>query len=251
MNYTACQSLAIKRLEHFLLDPNETFFGLSGAGGVGKTHLLNNTLFDVVDTVNTAAKVLGLPQRINNIQLTAMTHAAVELLPNAETFHSAMKINKDNDGAWVMNGNVGKGQLLVVDEASMLQREYVSMPVDAGGKVLFSYDAAQLPPVGEDTIPVEIFLKSNRLDLVSPVRQAATTPLSVSSVIDNDELVADRTVMEGYFSSPIYSYALLSEMPWDMLIAEAQRLGIDYEGRSKIDVVREIFMGKGEVEAES
>ncbi len=177
MNYTACQNLAIKRLERFLLDPNETYFGLSGAGGVGKTHLLNNTLFDVVDTVNTAAKLLGLPQRINNIQLTAMTHAAVELLPNAETFHSAMKINKDEKGAWVMNGNVGKGQLLVVDEASMLQKEYVSMPVDAGGKVLFSYDAAQLPPVGEDTIPVEIFLKSNRLDLVTPVRQAATTPL--------------------------------------------------------------------------
>ena len=60
-----------------------------------------------------------------------------------------------------------------------------------------------------------------------------------------------RTVMPEYFSSPLYSYALLSEMPWDMLIEEAKRLGIDYEGRSKIDVVREIFMGKGEVEAES
>ena len=61
----------------------------------------------------------------------------------------------------------------------------------------------------------------------------------------------ERRVMDGYLSSPLYSYALLSEMPWDMLIEEAKRLGIDYKGRSKIDVVREIFMGKGEVEAES
>ena len=58
----------------------------------------------------------------------------------------------------------------------------------------------------------------------------------------------ERTVMPEYFSSPLYSYALLSEMPWDMLIEEAKRLGIDYEGRSKIDVVREIFMGKGGTE---
>ena len=73
----------------------------------------------------------------------------------------------------------------------------------------------------------------------------------VSSTSDSIPDAGERTVMPEYFSSPLYSYALLSEMPWDMLIAEAQRLGIDYEGRSKIDVVREIFMGKGEVEAES
>ena len=58
----------------------------------------------------------------------------------------------------------------------------------------------------------------------------------------------ERRVMDGYLSSPLYSYALLSEMPWDMLIEEAKRLGIEYEGRSKIDVVREIFMGKGGTE---
>ena len=59
-----------------------------------------------------------------------------------------------------------------------------------------------------------------------------------------------RRVMEGYLSSPLYSYALLSEMPWDMLTEEAKRLGIDYEGRQKIDVVREIFVGKAAAESE-
>ena len=61
---------------------------------------------------------------------------------------------------------------------------------------------------------------------------------------------SDRTVMSEYFSSPLYSYALLSEMPWDMLIKEAKRLGIEYEGRSKLDVVREVFMGKSATETE-
>ena len=60
----------------------------------------------------------------------------------------------------------------------------------------------------------------------------------------------ERTVMPEYFSSPLYSYALLSEMPWDMLTEEAKRLGIDYEGRQKIDVVREIFVGKAAAESE-
>ena len=60
----------------------------------------------------------------------------------------------------------------------------------------------------------------------------------------------DRTVMPEYFSSPLYSYALLSEMPWDMLVEEAKRLGIDYAGRQKIDVVREIFVGKKAAESE-
>ena len=71
-------------------------------------------------------------------------------------------------------------------------------------------------------------------------------PDAVDAVLGEEE----RTVMPEYFSSPLYSYALLSEMPWDMLAEEAKRLGIDYEGRQKIDVVREIFVGKAAAESE-
>ena len=65
---------------------------------------------------------------------------------------------------------------------------------------------------------------------------------------DNRE---ERTVMPEYFTSPLYSYALLSEMPWDMLTEEAKRLGIAFEGRSKLDIVRDIFLGSASGEAES
>ena len=60
----------------------------------------------------------------------------------------------------------------------------------------------------------------------------------------------ERRVMDGYLSSPLYSYALLSEMPWDMLVEEAQRRGIPYEGRSKMEVVRELFVGATEREGQ-
>ena len=60
----------------------------------------------------------------------------------------------------------------------------------------------------------------------------------------------ERRVMDGYLSSPLYSYALLSEMPWDMLTEEAERRGIPYEGRSKMEVVRELFVGAAEREGQ-
>ena len=61
----------------------------------------------------------------------------------------------------------------------------------------------------------------------------------------------ERTVMNGYLSSPLYSYARLSEMPWDMLTEEAERRGIPYEGRSKMEVVRELFVGAAEREGQA
>ena len=54
----------------------------------------------------------------------------------------------------------------------------------------------------------------------------------------------ERVVMQGYFSSPLYSYALLSEMPWEMLIEEAKQRKIPYEGRAKMEIVKELFLGQ-------
>ena len=78
---------------------------------------------------------------------------------------------------------------------------------------------------------------------VDPTADTAAVPgeLAESHKADPEE----RRVMEGYLSSPLYSYALLSEMPWDMLIDEARHYGIPYEGRSKMEVVRELFVGAG------
>lgn len=70
--------------------------------------------------------------------------------------------------------------------------------------------------------------------------------------VNEPETIAteERRVMDGYLSSPLYSYALLSEMPWDMLVEEARRRSIPYEGRTKMEVVRELFVGAAEREGQ-
>jgi hypothetical protein len=51
-----------------------------------------------------------------------------------------------------------------------------------------------------------------------------------------------RNNLEQYFRSPIHSYPLLQEMPWDLLITEAEMRGIPVEGRDKNAIARDIFL---------
>jgi hypothetical protein len=51
-----------------------------------------------------------------------------------------------------------------------------------------------------------------------------------------------RESLEQYFKSPIHSYPLLQEMPWDLLVAEAEIRGIPIEGRDKNDIARDLFL---------
>ncbi len=48
--------------------------------------------------------------------------------------------------------------------------------------------------------------------------------------------------LEEYFKSPIHSYPLLQEMPWDFLVSEAASKGIIVEGRSKNEIARDLFL---------
>lgn len=50
-----------------------------------------------------------------------------------------------------------------------------------------------------------------------------------------------RESIEQYFQSPLYSYPLLQEMPWELLLEEADRKGISTDGRSKNDIARDLF----------
>ncbi len=90
-----------------------------------------------------------------------------------------------------------------------------------------------LGQVWNKAIPMEIISKTLSEKLSEPVGHSNATPVD-----------GERVVMQDYFSSPLYSYALLSEMPWEMLADEAQKRGIPFEGRSKMDIVRELFTGE-------
>ena len=64
---------------------------------------------------------------------------------------------------------------------------------------------------------------------------------NLSSVKTTDKELY-RESLEQYFKSPMHSYPLLQEMPWDLLIAEAKMHGIPIEGRDKNAIARDIFL---------
>jgi hypothetical protein len=64
--------------------------------------------------------------------------------------------------------------------------------------------------------------------------------LASTKIPSKEEL--QRENLEQYFKSAIYSYPLLQEMPWDLLIAEAEIRGIPVAGRDKNDIARELFL---------
>ena len=63
--------------------------------------------------------------------------------------------------------------------------------------------------------------------------------LGESAPLPNDPT---HEALTNYFRSPMYSYPLLQEMPWDMLVEEAKKKGIDVAGKSKNEIARAIFM---------
>ena len=97
----------------------------------------------------------------------------------------------------------------------------------------------------------EVFRKVSPILGIKSDSEQLSAPAESPKVKEPETVEAEeRTVMDGYLSSPLYSYALLSEMPWDMLAEEARRRGIPYEGRSKMEVVRELFVGAEEREGQ-
>ena len=64
--------------------------------------------------------------------------------------------------------------------------------------------------------------------------------LASTKTVDEEELKRER--LEQYFKSPIHSYPLLQEMPWDLLIAEAEMRNIPVEGRDKNAIARDLFL---------
>jgi hypothetical protein len=64
--------------------------------------------------------------------------------------------------------------------------------------------------------------------------------LASTKTLNEEEL--HRESLEQYFKSPIHSYPLLQEMPWDLLVTEAEMRGIPIEGRNKNDIARDLFL---------
>ncbi|WP_021171014.1 hypothetical protein SOV_32370 [Sporomusa ovata DSM 2662] len=62
----------------------------------------------------------------------------------------------------------------------------------------------------------------------------ASQPAKPSPAIDRD--------YDWYFKSELYSYPLLQELPWELMLAEAEKRGIPIKGRHKHEIAKDLIL---------
>jgi len=199
------QRKAIDEIGAWLDDanPSSTNFVLEGRGGTGKTTILKKIIenaknitsaqVEYTAATNKAAAILAQALETND---TATIWSALGLRPPESPNVADENVISENKEV-VLAGK----KLLVIDEASMLGEEILNIisksAADAGVKVLFLGDSAQLPPIrsttfdknavkgvefgGQANSPVfndaENSPYSNRIRLLKPQRQVGTSPI--------------------------------------------------------------------------
>lgn len=142
------QREAVEKIAHwFTNEPEKQYFALAGYAGTGKTTVISRMIAD-----------LGRESGVD-VTIGAPTGKAAFRLRqkgvNAETIHAlAYRFRgKDKDGnlEFAYRG-MGKNEqrLIVIDEASMVDKRIFDDLLSGGYRILFVGDHGQLPPVGED-----------------------------------------------------------------------------------------------------
>ncbi|NMC39955.1 MAG: AAA family ATPase [Bacteroidales bacterium] len=162
---TADQDAALKKIASFLsLTECDIIFLLTGYAGTGKTTLISSVV-----------KTLGLLRR--KTVLMAPTGRAAKVLTSvtghqANTIHKKIyrqKTSKDPFGRFVLDRNLARDTIFIVDEASMVSNNSGDTSLFGSGRLLedlieYVYsgqncrlmlvgDTAQLPPVGSEVSP--------------------------------------------------------------------------------------------------
>jgi exodeoxyribonuclease-5 len=171
------------------LAAGETYTGLRGYAGTGKTFLVSRLIEQLVE-------------EDCDVSVCAPTHKAVQVLSEQldgkpvelQTLHSflGLRLKPSQDGQYelVFDGAPDRDRpsgIVIVDEASMIGEEEWQHIEDTPYNLqwLFVGDPAQLPPVNEEASPA--------LDVPGPMleeihRQAADNPiLELATQIRNDE----------------------------------------------------------------
>ena len=171
MEWSADQLMALKALRELCRRREQSIVVLSGPAGSGKTTLLQEVIAEVPP---------------DKLVLTASTHkAAAVLRSDAITIHSALGLQPEigPDGEEVYKPKrrptVEVGQILVIDEASMVAPDLLELIVEFGDRfgltIILCGDEYQLPPVNYDVAPA--FELPNQLRLTTVHRQALDSPI--------------------------------------------------------------------------
>lgn len=162
---TATQKLALEKLAHFILNPNENhIFILKGFAGTGKTTLLA-TLVNQLYHINTKAVLMAPTGRAAKVM---SVYAGTKAL----TIHKKIYFPKQQKAGgiqFVLAPNKHRNTLFIVDEASMIPDRPEQAKLFENGsllddlilyvlsghncKLILIGDTAQLPPVKLDVSP--------------------------------------------------------------------------------------------------
>jgi len=174
------------------LQGKEQVFVLEGFAGTGKTYLVQLLLEDVA-AYNQLASALKL--KTWKPFLTATTNAAADVLTRACRTHTStihkhfgftVRSDYHTDKTFVVRSKNAKShhhELVVVDEASYLDKDFLTKLLSVGSqcKFLFIGDPCQLPPIGDKTSSVFTSgYPTAKLDQI--VRQDLSNPISQFSL---------------------------------------------------------------------
>jgi len=162
ISYTKDQKEALLEVEKFLKKPktydqNLNTFKLAGYAGTGKTTIIENIFSYARDILH------------YDVYVSAPTNAAVKVLRHKSadwlaglidykekfrTLHSLLYGEPDDDGNWNAKCSFTQGQLVIIDESSMIDT-FVNNDINKhiakhGAKVIKIGDGFQLEPVGDD-----------------------------------------------------------------------------------------------------
>lgn len=185
---TTDQQNALNAFTHFLSDPVETVFVLSGYSGTGKSTLVKY-LIDQLPGFMKTFKLINPSQKDYVLQLTATTNKAAESLAHitgmdVATIHSFLQLRVHTDyksGVTKLiprNQDVQEGFLLFIDEASYVDSNLLQLIFSKvrNCKIVFMGDPAQLTPVKSQGTPVfDANFCGAKLEQV--VRQAEGNPI--------------------------------------------------------------------------
>ena len=189
LTLTTDQQTALDALFHFMADPIETVFVLSGYSGCGKSTLVR-TLLDRLPAYQKTLKLINPSFAERTVTLTATTNKAAENLAHITgqevfTIHSVLGLRVSTDYRTSVTTLVGKPnferpthQLIFIDEASFVDKELLGLIFTRTDrcKIIFVGDPAQLSPVKATTTPV-FDAGFTGATLTQVVRQAEGNPI--------------------------------------------------------------------------
>lgn len=191
----AGQKAAADGFFEFLFSEDKAL-NISGPGGVGKTFLMSHMIDQIMPRYLETSKLMGLEARFVEVEMTATTNKAAEVLAIAtqrptSTIHSFLNLKVQDDYSTgdskltrTPNWTVHQKKIVFIDECSMIDSPLLKHIEEGthGCKIVYVGDHCQLAPVKEPISPIykqglPFFELTEQMRTSIPELQATNTQL--------------------------------------------------------------------------